>query len=205
MITKILLILLFLLGVYIVLILFLFLFQPNFIFFPSKNTFMTPDDANLKYKEIFYETLDGVKISSWYIPSNKSKQVLLFCHGNAGNISHRIDSIKIFHHLGLNTFIFDYRGYGKSKGKTTEEGTYLDVEGAWDYLVNEMDVKPEEIILFGRSLGGSIASWLAQKKKPKALIIESCFTSIPDIGAELYPLFPVRLLSRFKFDTKKNI
>ena len=205
MIGKILLFLLILFGIYMFFLLYLHLFQSSFVFFPSKQQYMTPEDVNLKYRDITYKTEDGVNISSWFIPSDQSEYMILFCHGNAGNISHRVDSIELFHRLGLSTFIFDYRGYGKSKGKITEKGTYMDVEGAWDYIVDELGVKPENIIIFGRSIGGSIASWLAQKKNPKALIVESSFTSITDLGSELYPVFPVRLISKFKYNTKEYI
>jgi len=113
--------------------------------------------------------------------------------------------LQIFNKLGLSTFIFDYRGYGKSAGKPTEKGTYLDAEAAWNYLINEKQIKPEDIVIFGRSLGGSVASWLAKEKSPEALILESAFTSIPDIAGELYPIFPVHLLSRFSYSTLKYI
>ena len=126
--------------------------------------------------------------------------MVLFCHGNAGNMSHRLESIRVFHRLGLSTLIFDYRGYGQSEGKPTEQGTYLDAEAAWRYLVQRQEVDPAEVFVFGRSLGGAIAAWLARGHTPKALIMESTFTSVPDIAAHLYPYLPVRLLSRFHYN-----
>jgi pimeloyl-ACP methyl ester carboxylesterase len=126
---------------------------------------------------------------------------VLFCHGNAGNISHRLESIRRFYHLGLNTFIFDYRGYGQSEGRPSEKGTYHDVEAAWHYLISEEGVGEDDIIFFGRSLGGPIAAWCAQKHAPKMLILETTFTSVPDLAAEIYPYFPVRWLCRFRYDT----
>ncbi|UCH98558.1 MAG: alpha/beta hydrolase [Candidatus Aminicenantes bacterium] len=131
--------------------------------------------------------------------------VILFCHGNIGNVSQRIDSFKIFRELGFSIFIFDYRGYGKSEGSPTEKGTYLDAEGAWNYLVREMKVKPENIIVFGRSLGGGIASYLAYKYQPRALIIESSFTSVPDMAKMIYPRLPVGFLLRYKYNTRKRL
>ncbi|MBA7597299.1 hypothetical protein ES703_04301 [subsurface metagenome] len=116
--------------------------------------------------------------------------VVLFCHGNAGNISHRLESIQIFYDPGLSTFIFDYRGYGLSEGKTTEQGTYLDAKAVWRYLVQERKIEPASIIIFGRSLGGSIAAWLARESRPKALILESSFTSIRNAAADMYPRIP---------------
>ena len=96
----------------------------------------------------------------------------LFLHGNAGNISHRLDSVAIFHELGFNTFIIDYRGYGQSEGKPGEQGTYRDADAAWQHLVTERGEDPARIVVFGRSLGGAVAAWLATKHKPAALIVE---------------------------------
>ncbi|MCK4835482.1 MAG: alpha/beta hydrolase [Candidatus Aminicenantes bacterium] len=191
--------------IYIVLVAYLFFFQSRFVYFPKREILQTPKSINLEYQEICYQTSDDVLISAWFIPTKKPKATILFCHGNAGNISHRLESIKIFHHLQLSTFIFDYRGYGQSEGRTTEKGTYLDAEAAWNYLVNELKISNNKIIVFGRSLGGSIAAWLAQKHNPRGLIVESSFTSIPELGAKLYPIFPVKLLSHFKYNTSKYL
>jgi fermentation-respiration switch protein FrsA (DUF1100 family) len=127
--------------------------------------------------------------------------VILFCHGNAGNISHRLESIEMFNRLRLSTFIFDYRGYGKSNGTPSEKGSYLDAMGAWNYLIEHEGLAPSDIILFGRSLGGAIACWLAGQNRPKALIIESTFTSVPDLAEELYFYLPVRWLCRYRYNT----
>ncbi len=126
---------------------------------------------------------------------------VLFCHGNGGNIMHRLDSINIFYNLGLSCFIFDYRGYGSSEGKPNEEGTYLDVMAAYQWLTEEKKISPEDIIIFGRSLGGSIAAQLARKVEARSLIIESGFTSYVDIGRKFYPYMPVRWFARFSYKT----
>jgi pimeloyl-ACP methyl ester carboxylesterase len=183
----------------------MFVFQRHFIYFPDKTVFFTPNHINLTYEEIYYKTSDNLSINSWFIPADSSKYVVLFCHGNAGNISHRLESIQIFNRLSLNVFIFDYRGFGKSEGSADEEGTYLDALGAWDFLVGEKGFNPEQIIIFGRSLGSGVASWLAKEKKSRALILESSFTSLPDLGAKIYPILPVRLLSRYNYPTLENI
>lgn len=185
-------------GLYLFLLLFLFLFQSNLIYFPDNRTIATPHDISLEYDAVSFKAADGVELSGWFVPGS-SKMVLLFCHGNAGNISDRLDSLKIFQKLGLNTFIFDYRGYGESSGRTTEEGTYRDSEGAWNFLLHEKGFTEDKVIVFGRSLGGAVAAHLAMVRQPGALILESTFTSIPDLGASLYPFFPVRLLSRFSY------
>jgi len=190
---------------YVGLLVILFVFQSHLIYFPQKEIYETPGRAGLSYEAVFFETTDGVKLSGWFVPAEKPRGVVLFCHGNAGNISHRMDSIRIFHRLRLSTFIFDYRGYGISKGKPTEKGIYLDAEAAWRYLTEIRHVPRTEIILFGRSLGGAIAARLAQDHSPAALIIESTFTSLPDIAADIYPFLPVRLLARFDYNTRKYI
>jgi fermentation-respiration switch protein FrsA (DUF1100 family) len=187
-------------GSYIGLVTILMVFQSHFIYFPEREITVTPAEIGLSYEAVCFETADGVKLSGWFVPAERSRGVILFCHGNAGNISHRLESVQVFYRLGLSTFIFDYRGYGQSEGKLTEQGTYLDAEAAWRYLVQKQQVDPTEIIIFGRSLGGAIAAWLARDHPPKALIIESTFTSVRDIGAELYPYLPVRLLSRFDYN-----
>lgn len=184
---------------------FLFMFQSNFVFFPSRVLTVTPDLIGLVFESVEFTTSDGTKLSGWFIPVEKNSDVILFCHGNAGNISHRLESIRIFHKLGYSIFIFDYRGYGRSAGSPSEKGTYLDVEAAWNYLVNDRKVQSEKIIVFGRSLGGAIAAWLAQNHQPRALIVESTFTSIKDIGAELYPILPIKLLVRMDYNTMKYL
>jgi len=176
-----------------------FFLQSRLVYFPRKEIGATPERVGLSYEAVWFQAADALKLSGWFIPVEKPRGILLFCHGNAGNISDRLDSIKLFHSIGLSTFIFDYRGYGQSEGKPTERGTYLDAEAAWSYLVNEREVSSDKIILFGRSLGGAVGAWLAREHAPGALILESTFTSIPDLGARLYPFLPVRLISRFRY------
>ena len=187
-------------GLCIALVAILMIFQSHLIYFPQREITVTPNEIGLSYEAVYFKAADGVTLSGWFVPAESSRGVILFCHGNAGNISHRLESIQVFHRLGLSTFIFDYRGYGQSEGRPTEQGTYLDAEAAWHYLVRERQMFPTEIIIFGRSLGGSIAAWLAQDHTSKALIIESTFTSIRDVAAELYPYLPVRWLCRFNYN-----
>ena len=192
-------------GVYLTFAGFLFIFQSHYIYYPERVLSVTPHSIGLQFESVSFETTDGVQLSGWFVPSESARGVILFCHGNAGNISHRLDSIQIFHQLGLDVFIFDYRGYGQSEGKPTEQGTYKDAEAAWRYLIEERQVKPNEVIIFGRSLGGAVASWLAQSHTPGELILESTFTSLPDIAAGLYPYLPVRLLLRFEYNTAEYL
>lgn len=192
-------------------ILFVFFSQKRLLYFPdlpSRKVGATPAAIGLDFQEVWLTCPDTTRLHGWYIPGPAGKgmaRTLLFCHGNAGNISHRLDSIRIFHNLGLAQFIFDYRGYGRSQGVVSEPGTYMDAETAWHYLVQERGVAPGQIILFGRSLGGAVAAHLASLHPVTALILESTFTSIPDLAAELYPLLPVRWLSRYRYNTLSRL
>ncbi len=191
-------------GVYFVFTTILTVIQSHLIYYPnlpSREVKMTPDAIGLSYEKVILETVDRVKLSGWFIPAENCRGVVLFCHGNAGNISHRLESIQIFNRLEFSTLIFDYRGYGESGGRISERGTYIDAEAAWNYLIRQREVTQDDIVIVGRSLGGSIAAWLAQGRMPKGLIIESTFTSIRDIGSELYPYIPVKLVSRFSYNT----
>lgn len=188
-------------AVYITFMGYLFVFQSNYVYYPERTLVADPSDIGLDFEDVLFRTEDGIKLSGWFIPSQKSRGVVLFCHGNAGNISHRLESIQIFNQLGLDVFIFDYRGYGQSEGKPSEQGTYQDAEAAWWYLTEERQVPPGDIIVFGRSLGGAVAAWLSQSHTPGALILESTFTSLGDIAAKFYPYLPVRLLLRFQYTT----
>lgn len=195
-------------GAYAALSFYIYIMQAGMIFYPNmpgRNLVTTPQAIGLDYQDVTFVTEDNVSLHGWYIPRENAKATLLFFHGNAGNISHRLESIDIFHRLELNVFIFDYRGYGQSQGKITEKGTYRDAEAAWNYLTRSRGIKDKEIIIFGRSLGASIASWLAEKHTPAGLIVESGFTSVASIGQRLYPFLPVRWLTRFKYNTKKHI
>jgi len=193
-------------GVYAALSFYVYYMQASFIFYPNmpgRELVATPEDIGLSYQDIELVTEDNIKLHGWYIPSDDAKATLLFFHGNAGNISHRLESIEIFNRLSLNVFIIDYRGYGQSEGKITEKGTYRDAEAAWKYLRQTQGEQP--IFIFGRSLGASIAAWLASKYTPAALIVESGFTSIPSMAQRIYPFLPVRLLAHFSYDTRKYV
>jgi len=171
---------------------------------PGRALIMTPTDVGMDYQDVSIETTDGVTLHGWFI-AGRSSQVLLFFHGNAGNISHRLDSIAQFQDLGLSVLIIDYRGYGKSEGRTTEKGIYRDADAAWRYLTESRGVAASDIIIFGRSLGASVASRLAMQQQPLALILESSFTSVPDIAQGLYPWLPVRWLSRLDHATRDYV
>jgi len=195
-------------GLYSLLVLGVYIFQARLLFFPNqpgRQHVQVPTDIGLHYETVRITTVDGVTLNGWFVPADKARGVILFFHGNAGNISHRLDSLRIFNELDLNTLIIDYRGYGSSTGTPSETGTYLDAEAAWRYLVEEHRFSPREIIIFGRSLGGAVAVHLASQRDPAALIAESTFTSVPDLAAELYPWLPARWLSRFQYNSLQKI
>lgn len=186
----------------------LFFMQNRLMFLPhlpNRELEATPTSIGLHYEQTTVHTVDNIQLDGWFIPVSNSAPTLLFFHGNAGNISHRLTSIATFHDLGLNVFIFDYRGYGRSSGKPSEFGVYRDAEAVWQYLTRHRGVDPHRIIVFGRSLGGAIAAWLAARTQPAAIIIESSFTSVPELASKLYPLAPTRLLARLQFNTLKTI
>lgn len=185
----------------------LYIFQSRLVFYPEidREVAATPALAGLQYEDIHLETSDGINLHGWYIPAAQPRGTVLFLHGNAGNISHRLDSIEMFHRLGYSTLIFDYRGYGNSGGKPTEQGTYRDAEAAWRYLTGQRHIPSCHIVLFGESLGGAVAAWLASRERPAALVIASGFTSVPDLGQQLYPYLPVRWLARIRYDTREYL
>ncbi len=195
-------------SVWLSLSLLIYVFQPNFIYYPHPDVLATPATVGLQYDDINLTTSDGVKLNGWWIPASSSHEdtyTLLFFHGNAGNISHRLDSIQLFHKLGLSVFIIDYRGYGNSEGNISESGTYQDALAAWQYLTEEQSIPANRIIIFGRSLGGAVASWLATQTSPAAIILESTFTSIADIGKHYYPYLPTQLLARIRYPSIERV
>ena len=188
--------------VYLLFGLLLYLQQERSIFYPdlpSRELSATPADMRLAYENVEFSTADGVRLHGWFVPAENARGVILFFHGNAGNISQRLDSLQIFHDLGYAVLIFDYRGYGQSEGRISEAGTYLDAQAAWHYLTGVRHTAAGDIVLFGRSLGGTIATYLASNVQPRALIVESSLTSVDDFAADLYPLYPVRLLLRYHY------
>ena len=170
-------------GIYLFICAAAFVFQSRLVFFPDRRMAGTPADIGLGYEDVFITAADGVTLHGWFVPG-EGRQTVLFFHGNAGNISHRLDSIRIFHSLGLAVMAVDYRGYGRSEGRMSEQGSYRDAEAAYRYLIEDRCIDPESIVFFGRSMGSAVAIELATRFRPAALIAESCFTSLRDVGAE---------------------
>src|ERR671918_1940473 len=133
--------------------------EDQFIFYPSATIEQTPRRVGLDFEDVFFATRDGLRLNGWFVPHRQARSTLVWFHGNAGNISHRVENIKLLHDkLQINIFIFDYRGYGRSEGRVSEEGTYLDAEAALDFVRSQLGVEPRKIILFGRSLGAAVAA-----------------------------------------------
>ena len=179
----------------------LYFHQEKYIFHPEKAWKATPASEGLAYEDLTLRSSDGVRLSAWYIPSEVSKGSIIFLHGNSRNMSSDLDGVKMYHAMGYHVLIVDYRGYGKSEGSIDEQGTYRDAQAAWDWLVRSKRESPDRIVICGHSLGAAIAAELASKHPPKALILEAAFTSISDAGQSRYPYFPVKLLSRYHYDT----
>ena len=161
-------------AAYAVVLLALFVFQSRLVYFPnmpSRAIGPGPDSIGLAYEPVEIITEDGIKLDAWYVPAQQPRGVMLFFHGNAGNISHRLDSLRIFNTLNLDTLIFDYRGYGRSEGKVSEQGTYRDGEAVWRFLTEKRGIAAAEIVIFGRSLGAAIAAYVASRHRPGALIL----------------------------------
>ncbi len=144
-------------------------------------------------------------LNGWWVAARDARGAVLILHGNAGNISHRVGYLTLFNRLHYATLVIDYRGYGKSGGSPNEEGTYRDAEAAWLHLVETRKVNARDIVIVGESLGGAVATWLAAKYPPRALITASAFTSVPALGAQVYPWLPVRLLARIRYDSLDRI
>ncbi|KAA3631987.1 MAG: alpha/beta hydrolase [Calditrichaeota bacterium] len=194
-------------ALYLVIMLYIYFNQDKLVFYPTENFALTPDQLELEFETIELKISDSVIIHGWFISpkEKKSDKVILFCHGNAGNISHRLETAEYLSKLGVPIFLFDYRGYGHSTGSPTEEGVYEDAQTAYNWLVQSKQYKPEEIIIFGRSLGGAVGVELASRVKCGGLIVESSFTTVAEMGKKLFPIFPIKQLIRYKFDSFTKI
>ena len=179
----------------------LLLFERVNLYFPTRRIEATPAVAGLAYEDVRITTADGVTIHGWFVPAPVSRRGIVFFHGNAGNISHRIDTLRIFHDLGLNTLIIDYRGYGKSGGRPSEKGLYRDAEAAFDYTASRPEIDAASIIAFGRSLGGAVAVELASRRRLRAIVVESAFSSTAAIAKDLFPFLPAGALVTQRFDS----
>lgn len=186
----------------------LYVFQERLLFLPDvpgRAVTATPAARGLPYEELRLATADGERLHGWWIPAPQARLTVLHFHGNAGNIGHRLEHAQLLHGLGLNVLLFDYRGYGQSTGRAREAGLYLDAEAAWDHAVAARGVPAASLVLHGQSMGGAVAAWLAARRSPAALVVESAFTSVPELAGQLYPWLPGRWMTHLRLDTRAEL
>lgn len=186
-------------------------FEQSQVYHPHRHFALDGGALRRPWKEVWFTTTDGIRINAWFFPAvtnspsttnpTSKNRVILFSHGNGGNISHRFATYEALLSLGLDVLAYDYRGYGRSDGKPSEEGTLRDALAAHAWLTQQ-GYQRHQIIAHGESLGGAVAAALASRAPVGGLILQSTFTSLPDIGAELFPWLPVRTLARIRYDTR---
>lgn len=186
----------------------LYRFEHSQVYHPTRDAEYTPEDVGRPAEEVWLTTADGLRLHAWFFAADKgsarARFAMLFCHGNGGNLTSRPGYYRAILETGVNLLTFDYRGYGRSDGEPGEHGTYADAQAAYHWL-RARGFAPEHILVWGESLGGGIASHVAATLPVGGLALQSTFTSIPDIGAELFPWLPVRLLSRIRYDTHSRL
>jgi fermentation-respiration switch protein FrsA (DUF1100 family) len=190
----------FLIGVavaYVLCVVVLMIFEDSFIYFPTRYPGGDWQPTWLSFEDAWFRAADGTRLHGWYVAHERPRAAVLFCHGNAGNVTHRADMLRVLHdHVGVSVLIFDYRGYGRSEGKPNEAGVLADARAARAWLAEREGIVEQDVVMMGRSLGGAVAADLAAKEGARGLVLESTFTSIPDMGARLFPWLPVRWLVR---------
>ena len=179
--------------------------EESFIFFPSRYPDGDWNPPALEFEDVHFQSADGTRLHGWYFPCENPRAVVLFSHGNAGNLSHRAETARVLRQrVGVSVMLYDYRGYGRSEGRPAEKGILADGRAARTWLADRAGLSADEIVLMGRSLGGAVSVDLAQDGA-RALVLESTFTSIPEVGALHYPWLPLRLLLHTRFDSLAKI
>lgn len=182
-----------------------FVKQGRFVYFPSRGIIAEPSDFGLSYEPVRLKTADGVRLSAWWIPAQHARGGLIFCHGNGANMSYWLEKVRYLHDCGLSVLIFDYRGYGASEGRPTEEGTYLDMKAAVQWMERKAGIEKKRLIYYGESLGGAVTAHAGAEDSPAAVVLESTFTNIADMAHAHYRFLPVRFLVRFRYDTLEAV
>ena len=183
-------------------------FEHSQVYHPSRSFDATGAELGRPFEQVHFKSGDGVDLHGWFYPATPNSPHahigLVYCHGNAGNISHRLDTCRALLQTGMAVFLFDYRGYGRSAGRPSEAGTYLDAQAACAWL-RQKGFANTNLIAYGESLGGGIATEVLLREKLGGLVLQGTFTSVPDIGAELFPWLPVRWISRINYDTLSKL
>ena len=177
--------------------------EKGIVFFPERFLEATPKDYRLEsYEDVYFEAVDGTRLHGWFVDGPDNRAVLLWFHGNAGNISHRLHNLKKLHDaLQIPIFIFDYREYGLSEGEISKAGTFADAHGAFRYLIDEKGFEKSSILLFGRSLGTALAVDIAGKDTCLGVILEAAFTSTDDMMQRYFPFLPPQPAATVKYDS----
>lgn len=183
-------------------------FEYSQVYHPERRLERSGESLGRPWENVFLETPDGVRLNAWFFPADTTSPrrqfAILLCHGNAGNISHRFAYYESLLGLGVSVFSFDYRGYGASDGRPTEEGTYLDAMTALRWL-QEKGFAPSKVVALGESLGGAIVTELANRAPLAGIVLQSTFRSVPAIGAELFPWLPIRWINTIKYDVESKL
>jgi len=180
-------------------------FVESQVFFPDTTIEQTPAELDLPFEDIWFNSSDSVRLHGWLIPASSPNHLLLFCHGNGGNISHRLDNVRLLRNRGISVFVFDYRGYGRSQGRISEKGFYLDSEAAYEVARKWAEKHGAKLVVFGRSLGGIAATHLASTKHCNGLILESTFTNMGAMARAHYPLPFAETLLKHRLDAVGQI
>lgn len=181
-------------------------FEQRSVYAPSRRLDATPRDVGLDYEDVEFVAEDNARLHGWWIPHPAARGTLLYCHGNGLNIANRVTICRDLHTLGVNIFIFDYRGYGLSRGWPTERGLYRDARAAYEVVRARYDDAEEPpVIVYGASLGAAVAAQLALDKPVRGVIFEAGFTSAVDVGERLFPWLPVRLLATQRYDAAARV
>lgn len=176
------------------------------IYLPDHTIAATPDLLGMRYEEVWFDAADGVRLNAWLLHSrHPSGLAVLLLHGNAGNISNRMEKYAALLDIGADVLAVDYRGYGASAGKPSEAGTYLDAQAAYRYLTETRRISPGKLVVYGESLGSAVAVDLASQANVGGVILEEAFTSATDVGQSLYPFLPMRWLMRTRYDSLSKI
>jgi fermentation-respiration switch protein FrsA (DUF1100 family) len=190
---------------YVVIVMLMLAMENSLIYFPATYPKGEWNPQGPKFEDAWFEAADGTKLHGWYVPHASPRAVMLIAHGNGGNLTHRWDLLELLHELGVSAMIFDYRGYGRSSGSPTEAGILADARAARRWLAQRAGVREADVVLFGESLGGGVMVDLAATDGARALVLESTFTSLPDVAAFHYRWLPVRLLMRTRLDSITKI